>query len=172
MSESAFLVRVPEAESLVGELRRRFDPSAALGVPVHITVLYPFMSSMLIDEGVLASAKRIVSAMKEFHFELNAIGRFPDASYLSPDPIESFVSLTQALVREFPNYPPYGGRFSTIVPHLTVADKSAANAAIAEQELKVRIKNQPVQCECQHLELWENSTGKWRFFHRFALKPR
>ncbi len=40
---AAVLVTVPEAESLVAPLRERFDASTALGVPAHITVLFPFM---------------------------------------------------------------------------------------------------------------------------------
>jgi hypothetical protein len=39
MAESAFIVRVPEAEACVSELRNRFDASVRLGVPAHITVL-------------------------------------------------------------------------------------------------------------------------------------
>jgi hypothetical protein len=33
MAESAFIVPVPEAESVVAPLRERFDASAKLGVP-------------------------------------------------------------------------------------------------------------------------------------------
>ena len=39
--ESALLVAVPEAEPLVGALRLVHDPSAAVGVPAHITILLP-----------------------------------------------------------------------------------------------------------------------------------
>lgn len=41
---TAFALEVPEAEACVGELRARHDPSCALGVQAHITVLYPFMA--------------------------------------------------------------------------------------------------------------------------------
>lgn len=40
--ESALVVLVPEAEALVKSFRDRHDPSAAAGVPAHITLLYPF----------------------------------------------------------------------------------------------------------------------------------
>ena len=42
--ESALVILVPEAEPLVRPFRHRFDPSAALGVPAHITLLYPFIA--------------------------------------------------------------------------------------------------------------------------------
>jgi hypothetical protein len=41
---SAVVVPVPEAEPRVGALRTALDPSAALGVPAHVTILYPFVA--------------------------------------------------------------------------------------------------------------------------------
>jgi hypothetical protein len=40
---SAVLVPVPEAERVVSRYRARLDGAAALGVPAHVTVLYPFV---------------------------------------------------------------------------------------------------------------------------------
>ena len=39
----ALVVLVPEAEASVGRLRQRYDPSAAVGMPAHITLNYPFL---------------------------------------------------------------------------------------------------------------------------------
>ncbi len=41
--ESALVVPVPEAEGIVKPFRDSHDPSAALGMPAHITALYPFI---------------------------------------------------------------------------------------------------------------------------------
>jgi hypothetical protein len=43
--ESALLVTVPAAEPAVARHRSRLDTSATVGVPAHITVLYPFAAS-------------------------------------------------------------------------------------------------------------------------------
>jgi len=40
--EVAIVVLVPEAETLVEPFRKIFDPSAAKGMPAHITINYPF----------------------------------------------------------------------------------------------------------------------------------
>jgi len=40
--ESSLMIVVPEAERLVKPFREKYDPSAAVGVPAHITLLYPF----------------------------------------------------------------------------------------------------------------------------------
>ena len=34
---------MPEAESVISEVRARHDPSAQLGVPAHVILLFPFM---------------------------------------------------------------------------------------------------------------------------------
>ena len=49
--QTALIVRVPETEPCVAALRERFDPSAALGVPAHITVLHFFMGPEASDGG-------------------------------------------------------------------------------------------------------------------------
>ena len=49
---SALIVEVPDAEPIVGEHRQRWDTSAALGVPAHVTVLFPFMHPSDIDNSV------------------------------------------------------------------------------------------------------------------------
>lgn len=41
--ETAVVVVVEAAETLVGRWRARYDTSAAAGVPPHVTVLYPFL---------------------------------------------------------------------------------------------------------------------------------
>jgi hypothetical protein len=56
-----------------------------------------------------------------FDFELVAVDEFPDAVFLRPEPLDRFRTLTHALWREFPEYPPYGGRFPDVRPHLTIA---------------------------------------------------
>lgn len=80
MAQSAFVVTVPEAESLVAPLRERFDASAALGVPAHITVLFPFMSADDITPSVLADAQASLSTVAVFSFTLADIGRFPQST--------------------------------------------------------------------------------------------
>lgn len=86
MAESAFAVNVPEAEPYVGGLRERFDPVARLGMPAHITLLYPFAPPELISHGVLDKVRLALSSAAGFEFRLARIGRFPDALYLAPDP--------------------------------------------------------------------------------------
>ena len=52
--ESALVLAVPEAEAAVGALRAAHDPSAADGMPAHITLLYPFRDPARVDAALLA----------------------------------------------------------------------------------------------------------------------
>ena len=171
MAESAFIVRVPEAEAAVRELRRRCDPAAALGVPAHITILTPFMPPEDITPRVLQTARSALMASHAFSFELGELGRWPETTYLLPQPAAPFVRMTRALAQAFPEFPPYGGRHAGLVPHLTVAYGSAALADQAEGELRAILSGLgPITSLCRTVDLIENSSGTWTFMHAIALE--
>ena len=169
--QSALGVTVPEAEPWVKDLRERYDPTAAVGVPAHITVLFPFISPDLLTDSDLTRTVGTLRCFRPFEFRLEQVGRFPESLYLVPEPDEPFISLTEAIVREFPEYPPYGGKFTEIIPHLTVANRSAALSGIAETELLRIMKDLgPIHAVCNVVELYENSSGLWRWAHSFPLE--
>jgi 2'-5' RNA ligase len=168
MAESAFAVKVPEAEPYVGALRERFDPSAKLGVPAHITLLYPFMSPEEITETVLNKARLAFSPACVFTFRLTAIGRFSGATYLRPEPSEPFIALTKGLVHQFPKHLPYGGEYDAIVPHLTVA-QGEYDRDLIETRLASTLPGAGIEASCKEVVLIENSSGLWRHMHSFRL---
>lgn len=169
MAESAFAVNVPEAEPYVGTLRERFDASARLGVPAHITLLYPFVSPGKITEAVLGEIRGALSLASAFTYALTRIDRFPGALYLAPEPAAPFVALTQRLVDRFPGYLPYGGQHGSIVPHLTVAQAGEAEHALAEAQLAATLPGTGIQATCSEVVLIENSSGLWKPMHSFRL---
>jgi len=172
MAQTAFVVRVPEAEGLVGALREQFDASARLGVLAHITVLVPFMSPDQLSDSVRAKIADALANVASFPFVLQRVGRFPATAYLAPEPAEPFLELTRALVSRFPEFLPYGGEHGeSVVPHLTVADGNPAKAEMAERELQQLLELQgPIQSTCSSVTLLENSTGRWEEIHAFELR--
>ena len=93
MSETALVVLVPEAEALVGAHRLRHDPSAAVGVPAHVTVLYPFRS--MVDYRVADVVGGLAADVPAFDVEFAALARFPgEVVYLAPVPATPFRRLT------------------------------------------------------------------------------
>ena len=173
MAHTAFIVRVPEAEQAVSGLRERFDPSARLGVPAHITILYPFMSPDLISERVLAVIAQVLREVAPFAVTLTEVKRFPSVVYLAPEPSAPLVQLTRSLVERFPDYPPFSGEHDAIIPHLTVAHGSAAEVDAAEAELAGVLRSfGPIRSTCSSVALLENSSGMWRQMHAFSLGER
>lgn len=170
MTQTGFIVCVPEAEPWVGRLRERFDSSAALGVPAHITVLYPFMPPEDVTASVLQRIEGALRNAQAFAFSLAKVARFPATAYLEPEPTAPFVALTESLVRAFPQFPPFGGQFPTVIPHLTVAHGNTKEAEAAEAELAHALASHgPISAVCSSLVLMENASGTWRQMHAFPL---
>ena len=122
-AESAIVVPV-DLPVAMRRLRDGLDPSAAVGVPPHITLLYPFADPARLDESLRAAVSHIIASEPVFAFVLSRVGRWPQQVYLPPDPSEPFTRLIERLAGAYPDYPPYSGAHavSDIVPHLTIAD--------------------------------------------------
>jgi 2'-5' RNA ligase len=163
MPETALIVAVPESEPFVERLRVQFDSSARVGVPAHVTVLYPFMAPERIDDSVLEQIRDVVRATSPFTFRLSRVGRFPTVVFLAPEPATPFSSLTGALHRRFPGFPPYGGIHDVVIPHLTVSDSPDADADALETELRSALpRPDGIACACRQLELIGNASGRWQ----------
>jgi hypothetical protein len=120
MPRTALIVPVPEAEPQVGELRLAHDSSAPLGVPAHVTILFPFLDTAELDEGAVAD---LIAQFPAFDFELDRVERFPDGTtWLHPAPSLPFVDLTAAVWQRWPERPPYEGLHDEVIPHLTISD--------------------------------------------------
>jgi hypothetical protein len=163
----ALVVLVPEAEELVADLRLRYDPAAAEGVPAHVTVLYPLVSPIADD--TVDKIAAICRRHTPFSAEFAAVERFPGlVVWLRPDPSERFSALIAAATAEFPESPPYGGTIAEPVPHLTVADGvDAATASTLQAELE---RGLPVCCEISELALLvQDQRGRWKVARSWPL---
>jgi hypothetical protein len=120
MPRTALIVPVPEAEPQIGELRLAHDSSAARGVPAHVTILFPFLDTVELDEAAVAD---LISQFPAFDFELDRVERFPDGTtWLRPAPSLPFVDLTAAVWQRWPQRPPYEGAFDEVIPHVTISE--------------------------------------------------
>jgi hypothetical protein len=129
VAETALLVPVAAAEPLVRKHRHATDPVAPLGVPAHITVLYPFVPPDDVDQSVCDGITDVLADVQEFDFSLTGVRSFPDGVlYLTPEPTQPFVAITEALTAAWPEYPPYGGAYDEVIPHLSVAMANGSSA--------------------------------------------
>jgi 2'-5' RNA ligase len=171
MGESALVVVVAEAEPIVGHLRARLDPAARMGAPAHVTVLYPFIAPEVITNSDIQRVGRVVRQATAFHFRLVAAKCFPDAVYLEPEPAQPFVALTEAIVRKFPQYPPYQGRYASVIPHVTVARGPEPELQALREQLAADPRLQAgVEANCNTVVLLENTSGYWRQTRAFRLR--
>ena len=166
---SGLVVDVPAAESAVRVFRESLDPTAGLGVPAHISVLFPFVPAGLVDGSVAAAVRSAVGGVGRFSFELTHSEWFgSEVLWLGPTATEEFVKLTTMVRDAFPLYLPYDGQFTGLVPHLTVADRAPSEAMhAAERKLQ---RHLPIRCEATSvLLLIEQVTGRWTRAARFSL---
>jgi len=155
---TALIVVVPEAEPAVGELRLQHDSSAALGVPAHITILFPFAPPDSIDEGALAD---LFARFRPFDFVLDSVERFDEGVvWLHPRPSTLFEDLTAAVWQRWPDHPPYEGEHDEPIPHLTVSETPL------EVELEL-----PIAGRAHEVTLIEESEadGRWSVRRAFPF---
>jgi len=163
--ESAVLVPVPEAERAVGRHRAQLDDAAALGVPAHVTVLYPFVPPPAITAATIEALAAAVGAVRAFGCRFPATAWFGrEVMWLAPRPDEPFRALTRAVQAAFPGYLPYRGVHDDVVPHLTVGARPAGSVAellAAEAEVAGAL---PVSARVRHVWLMAGTaaTGSWR----------
>jgi 2'-5' RNA ligase len=169
-SQSALLVPVVVAESVVGDWRHRYDPASAWGVPAHITVLYPFVEPERIDALVSDRLISVFAQVASFDFALDRVDRFGDeVLFLAPDQPQRFRDMTTMLVREWPDYLPYGGAHPEEVPHLTVARGSVApslDVVAGEVTLSLPIN---ARAETVHLMTGTEEPNSWNTEAVFRL---
>ena len=162
--ESALIVCTPEADAAIGECRLLHDPSAVRGVPAHITVLYPFKAPEAITPADLRTLAKLFSAFPAFDVTLEEFRRFTHVLYLAPEPATPFRALTEAVAARFPDYPPYGGAYDEIIPHMTVAqvdDPRDLDQIEAEFAAKCNT-GLPIRAHVTEVVLFDNATGIWR----------
>jgi 2'-5' RNA ligase len=141
-------------------------PNAALGVPAHITLIYPFVPADLLDASVRRRVARALASHPPFRFRLSGVRRWPNTYYLAVEPLEPFEAIVRSFVEVFPEYPPYAGEFE-YVPHVTIAEGDDRSLARVARDLSVPIDEQEVT---RILLIAQGRDGAWRYRWTFGLR--
>lgn len=170
---SGLVIEVPEVEPVVGPHRAALDANAALGVPAHVTVLFPFLPPARIDDGVLGDLWALFAQLPAFEVTFSSASWFDrDVLWLAPADPTPFLRLTRAVHHAFPDFPPYGGEHGTPVPHLTVAH----GCPVTEMEEAERLVRPllPVSSAVRDVTLMTQpgAGGPWSRRASFALESR
>ena len=165
---TALLVHVPEAEPVVGDWRQRHTYDAPLGIPPHVTLLVPFVPVEELSAEIEERLAGVLDAIQPFDVTFARTARFTDVLYLEPEPSEPFSALTESIVAEWPEHPPYEGAHEVVIPHLTIAEGE-------DQELFERIKGDveprlPLRRHVTEAQLYaEDAAGRWHEHSRLSL---
>jgi 2'-5' RNA ligase len=164
---SAVILSVPEAEPAVHAWRLEHTYDAPLGVPAHVTVLFPFVSAHRLVE-VEPRLRELMAATPAFELVFSRTARFPGVLYLEPERAEPISALTEAIVAEWPEHPPYEGEHDTVIPHLTVAeseDRALLDRIAADVEAHLPIRSQAREATL----IVEDENSRWHEHGRLPL---
>lgn len=118
-SETGLVVPVPSLDAFVTAWRPVVDEVAPVGVPAHVTLLYPFVAPagvvMHID-----GLREFFLSWPRFRYSLDAVGWFGDeVVFVEPSPANEFTRLTSGIEQRW-GLPPYGGEIADPKPHVTI----------------------------------------------------
>jgi 2'-5' RNA ligase len=176
-TETAVVVPIDAAEVVVAEHRRNLDAAASWGVPAHVTILYPFVHPMALDEAVLSRLGAALNSVPAFECSFTRCQWFSEAVlWLAPEPVQPFRDLTSAVWHAFPEYPPYGGAFDDVVPHLTVGEVGERRRGSLEQlrAAEADVSPQlPIRTRVDRVLLiaGTNVANSWYSVQEFRLAP-
>jgi 2'-5' RNA ligase len=167
---SGLIVEVPEAEPAVRHHRERLDASAALGIPAHITILFPFMPPETIDAAALVRLGELFAPVSRFRFLLERTDWFgQEVLWLAPRDPSPFRALTQRVFQAFPAFPAFDGQFDDVVPHLTIGHgHPLTDLRAAENSVQAHL---PIEASAAAISLLtqQSAGGRWVKTATFAL---
>lgn len=151
---SVLQVPVPQLEDFVRGRTVHYDASYLSADPAHVhahvTALGPFASELTDD--IERRVAAVAAETPAFDFVLERVATFPDGIiHLVPEPDEPFRKLTARLAAEFPEHPPYEGRYGDVAPHLTLGLRSTEVAEASTLALLDGVL--PARCRAPRLDL-------------------
>ena len=168
---SALVVPVPEADPVVGPYRAALDTGAALGMPAHVTILYPFMPTSALDHDAVAELRRLFASIDAFAISLTSIAWFDHAVvYVRPEPDAALRQITARVAERWPQWPPYEGSHADPTPHLTLAD--SGDLSTMRQAAQAVAESLPIHVDVSEVQLYAGTTKPDSWNHRLTFPLR
>lgn len=147
-------------------IRRVFVANASLGVPAHVTLLFPFLAPADLREADRRRIASILAGHPPIEYRLSRVRDWDTVRYLDVEPSGPFIRLVETLVAAYPAWSPYGGAFP-YVPHVTIAERNGlAEPIVADPRAPLpRVADRAVL-------LVEDAEGRWHTRWRFRLGRR
>jgi hypothetical protein len=167
--QSVLAISLPEADNVLSYVRSRFGGEVPpVGVPAHITLLYPWMPPALINEKVLTELASLFAGLPIFDLSLK-LGWFGrEVLLLVPQDPAPFIRLTKAIVRRWPEFPYYSGEYDDIEPHVTLAYGNEFSLSGLAAEVASQV---PVRARTSSIGLSIGQPGHMIVRAKFSLSP-
>jgi 2'-5' RNA ligase len=167
---SAVIVPI-EIPPRLARLRGAADPMAALGVPAHVTILFPFLPVERLGQKVRSMLAAIAAACPAFAVRFGRVERLEGLVWLIPDDAEPFLRLTADVFATWPDHPPYEGIHDELIPHLTVVESADGAAQDAASTTAAEVGAFTVAAT-ELTVITEAPSGRWRTRWRLPLGAR
>ena len=132
---------------------------ASLGVPPHITLLYPWRKSPL-KVSDLNELEHILKNVEPFELCFDSVATFDSGIvYLALREEAEVRKLMQKIFASFPDTPPYGGAFANPQPHLTIAKCQPAQLCSLKTEIAWALEL-PIVCQVANVVVMEEQSDK------------
>lgn len=169
--ESAVSIVLDDARPQLEPVRAEFHAgSVAMGIPLHLTLLYPFAPPDQVDEEAL---EEFFAKCDALTVTLVGLGEWPLVVYAVPEPCDELLAMMRPLWERFPDYPPYAGEIAEPLPHATLAELEEGES-LAEVAAGIRARTEslfPIACAVRDVALLEEyEPDHWRERRRFPLR--
>jgi 2'-5' RNA ligase superfamily len=158
--------------------RKRSLKNSAIGtIPLRLKECRRILRSFILSSPQMKLTrmwwilKNLFSRRSRFSFSLEETRRFPNALYLAPRPDALFKELTQVVTERYPGTLPYGGAFSTVIPHLTIAQVADLQQLdkIGDEFKRASKGRLPLQSYAEKVWLMQKREGRWKLSTSFTF---
>jgi 2'-5' RNA ligase len=172
--ETAISIVLDDARPQLESVRAQFHAgSIAMGIPLHVTLLYPFVPRDLLDDRTVAALEDFFAERQALTVTLVGLAEWPRVVYAVPEPRDKLLAMMRALWGLFPDYPPYAGEIAEPLPHASLAELEPGESLV-EVVAGIRARTQSLfllACDVRDIALLEeHEPSRWRERRRFPLR--
>ncbi|MEL7114544.1 MAG: 2'-5' RNA ligase family protein [Pseudomonadota bacterium] len=161
-AETALIFPLTPEPAQIARYRDRYDRAAAMGVPLHVTALIPFLPEARVTDGTRNLLQSLVENQPPIMSMFHSVGRFPGSIHYAPNEPDTILDLIAKICATFPETPPYGGAYDDMHVHATVASTADAPIEPLTDMLPLHLSIDRLVLMVRRGEMWRAATT-WPF---------
>ena len=132
------------------------------GMPMHVTVMVPFVDGDLLTVEALNQLQDLLSRWEPFDCRFETVRTFqgpPRRAWLAPEPAAPFIEMTRAIMTAYSGLTPYGGEHDEIVPHVSVSKERDPDPF--DRSVREMGSDLPIVVRMSTFSVYELRDGRW-----------